>query len=162
MEGEILKITDFFSFLGGLALFLHGMQMMSGGLEAVAGNKMKQMMSFSMMPLRESKTFVLFMTNFSGPLPGIFAGMIFTAIIQSSSAIHLVFNVIGTVLFTVICMTTPLTSLIEKLTPGKVAAQIANMHTLFNLVTTLFLLPFGNYLALLATQILPEKIRNLH
>ena len=31
------------------------------------------------------------------------------------------------------------------------------MHTLFNIVTTLLLLPFGNYLALLATKILPEK-----
>lgn len=31
------------------------------------------------------------------------------------------------------------------------------MHTLFNIVTTLLLLPFGTYLAKLAVKILPEK-----
>ena len=51
---------------------------------------------------------------------------------------------------------TPLTDLVESWTPGRVAAQIANMHTLFNVTTTLLLLPFGNYLASLARRILPE------
>ena len=37
------------------------------------------------------------------------------------------------------------------------AEQIANMHTLFNISTTILLIPFGNYLAKLATKILPEK-----
>lgn len=39
-----MKIADVFSLLGGLALFLYGMQMMSGGLEAAAGNRMKQIL----------------------------------------------------------------------------------------------------------------------
>lgn len=312
-----MQITDFLSLLGGLGLFLYGMQMMSGGLEAAAGNKMKKilekltsnrflgvlvgavitaviqsssattvmvvgfvnsgmmtlrqavwiimganvgttitgqlialdvgaiaplfafagvamvvfvknqrfhhigtiiaglgilfigmdMMSSSMMPLRESEAFVSLMTKFSNPILGILAGAVFTAIIQSSSAsvgilqalatsglitlpnavfvlfgqnigtcitavlasigtnrnakrttvIHLMFNLIGTVLFTVICILTPLTSLVESFTPGNVTAQIANMHTLFNVVTTLLLLPFGVFLAKLATRILPER-----
>lgn len=312
-----MKITDFFSLLGGLALFLYGMQMMSNGLEAAAGNKMKQilekltanrflgvlvgagitaviqsssattvmvvgfvnsgmmtlkqavwiimganigttitgqlialdvgqlaplfafagvalivfvkkqkvhhyglivaglgilfigmeMMSGAMMPLRESEAFVSLMTKFSNPVLGILAGMIFTALIQSSSAsvgilqalassgliglpnavfvlfgqnigtcitailaaigtnrnakrttvIHLMFNIIGTTIFTIVCILTPLTSLVENWTPGNVSAQIANMHTLFNIVTTLLLLPFGTYLAKLAVKILPEK-----
>lgn len=317
MEEEKLKITDFFSLLGGLALFLYGMQMMSGGLEAAAGNRMKQilekltanrflgilvgagitaviqsssattvmvvgfvnsgmmtlsqavwiimganigttitgqlialdigvlaplmafvgvalivfvkkkkihhygmiiaglgvlfigmdMMSSSMMPLRESETFISLMTKFSNPLLGILAGAAFTAVIQSSSAsvgilqalatsgvvnlssavyvlfgqnigtcitavlasigtsrnakrttiIHLCFNIMGTVIFTIVCMVSPLTSLVESFTPDNVAAQIANMHTLFNVVTTLLLMPFGYKLAKLATRILPEK-----
>ncbi|OUN28745.1 Na/Pi cotransporter family protein [Blautia sp. An81] len=312
-----MKITDFFSLLGGLALFLYGMQMMSNGLEAAAGNKMKQilekltanrflgvlvgagitaviqsssattvmvvgfvnsgmmtlkqavwiimganigttitgqlialdvgaiapllaflgvalvvfvkkqkvhhyglilaglgilfvgmdMMSAAMMPLRESETFVALLTKFSNPILGILAGAIFTAIIQSSSAsvgilqalassgliglgnavyvlfgqnigtcitailaaigtsrnakrttiIHLMFNLIGTTIFTIVCILTPLTDVVEAFTPDNVAAQIANMHTLFNVVTTLLLLPFGTYLAKLATKILPEK-----
>ncbi len=312
-----MKITDFFSLLGGLALFLYGMQMMSNGLEAGAGNKMKQilekltanrflgvlvgagitaviqsssattvmvvgfvnsgmmtlkqavwiimganigttitgqlialdvgqlaplfafcgvalivfvkkqkvhhyglivaglgilfigmeMMSGAMMPLRESEAFVSLMTKFSNPVLGILAGAVFTAVIQSSSAsvgilqalagsgliglsnavyvlfgqnigtcitailaaigtsrnakrttvIHLMFNLIGTTIFTIVCITTPLTSLVESLTPDNVASQIANMHTLFNIVTTLLLLPFGNYLAKAAVRILPEK-----
>ena len=32
---------EFLGVFGGLALFLHGMQMMSSGLEAAAGNRMK-------------------------------------------------------------------------------------------------------------------------
>lgn len=312
-----MKITDFFSLLGGLALFLYGMQMMSNGLEAAAGNKMKQilekltanrflgvlvgagitaviqsssattvmvvgfvnsgmmtlkqavwiimganigttitgqlialdvgaiapllaflgvalvvfvkkqkvhhyglilaglgilfvgmdMMSAAMMPLRESEAFVALLTKFSNPILGILAGAIFTAIIQSSSAsvgilqalassgliglgnavyvlfgqnigtcitailaaigtsrnakrttiIHLMFNLIGTTIFTIVCILTPLTDVVEAFTPDNVAAQIANMHTLFNVVTTLLLLPFGTYLAKLATKILPEK-----
>ena len=33
--------SDVLMLLGGLALFLYGMQMMSSGLEAAAGNRMK-------------------------------------------------------------------------------------------------------------------------
>lgn len=33
-----MQMTDFLSLLGGLALFLYGMQMMSSGLEAAAGS----------------------------------------------------------------------------------------------------------------------------
>ena len=65
-----MKITDFFSLLGGLALFLYGMQMMSNGLEAAAGNKMKQILE------------KLTANRFLGVLVG--AGI--TAVIQSSSA----------------------------------------------------------------------------
>ena len=36
-----MELANIFSLLGGLALFLYGMQMMSSGLEAAAGNKMK-------------------------------------------------------------------------------------------------------------------------
>ena len=44
------------------------------------------MMSAAMMPLRESEMFISLMTKFSNPVLGILAGMVFTAIIQSSSA----------------------------------------------------------------------------
>lgn len=39
-----MGITDILSLFGGLALFLYGMQMMSTGLEAAAGNKMKSIL----------------------------------------------------------------------------------------------------------------------
>ena len=312
-----MGVTDILSLLGGLALFLYGMQMMSSGLEAAAGNRMKQilerltanrflgvavgaaitaviqsssattvmvvgfvnsgmmtliqavwiimganigttitgqlialdvgalaplfafcgvalvvftkkvrlhhwglivaglgilfiamdMMSAAMMPLRELPAFIDLMTRFSNPLLGILAGALFTAAIQSSSAsvgilqalavsgviglpsavyvlfgqnigtcitavlasigtsrnakrttvIHLLFNVIGTATFTVICVLTPLTAFVESLTPANMAAQIANMHTLFNIATTLMLLPFGTLLAKAAVRILPER-----
>ena len=55
---------------GGLALFLYGMQMMSNGLEAAAGNKMKSIL--------EKLT--------SNRIKGVLVGAVITAVIQSSSA----------------------------------------------------------------------------
>lgn len=164
------------------------------------------MMSDSMMPLRESEVFVQFMTQFSNPFLGILAGAVFTAIIQSSSAsvgilqalaksgvvtldsavyvlfgqnigtcitavlasigtgrnakrttiIHLSFNVIGTIVFVTICSFLPFTEWMTELAPGDPVAQIANVHTIFNITTTILLLPFGTQLAKLATRILPD------
>ena len=312
-----MGITDVLSLLGGLALFLYGMQTMSNGLEAAAGNKMKSilekltsnrikgvlvgavipaviqsssattvmvvgfvnsglmtlkqavwiimganigttitgqlialdigaiaplfaiggvavmmfvknekvhhvssifaglgilfigmdMMGAAMEPLQESEAFISMMTKFSNPLIGILVGAVFTAIIQSSSAsvgilqalaatgmvplssavyvlfgqnigtcitavlasigmkvnakrttvIHLMFNIIGTIIFTIICMVTPYVELIESLTPGNPVAQIANAHTIFNIATTLLLLPFGAQMAEIAEKILPDS-----
>lgn len=168
------------------------------------------MMGAAMAPLQESEAFVSLMTKFSNPLFGILAGALFTAVIQSSSAsvgilqtlaatglisfssavfvlfgqnigtcitavlasigtnrsakrttvIHLMFNIIGTIIFTTLCLTLPVTDWIGSLTPGAPAAQIANMHTTFNIVTTLLLLPCGNYLAKAAERILPDAKGN--
>lgn len=184
------KYTHFGQILAGLGVLFIGMGMMSGSME----------------PLQQSEAFIDLMTTFSNPALGILAGAVFTAVIQSSSAsvgilqalavsgligldgavyvlfgqnigtcitavlasigtsrnakrttlIHLMFNVIGTVIFTVLCMVTPLVSFMESLTSNP-AAQIANVHTLFNIVTTLLLLPAGTGLAALAKKILPER-----
>ncbi len=184
------KYTYFGQILAGLGVLFIGMGMMSA----------------SMTPLQQSDSFIHLMTTFSNPVFGILAGAVFTAIIQSSSAsvgilqalavsgligldgavyvlfgqnigtcitavlasigtnrnakrttlIHLMFNVIGTVIFTILCMVTPLVSFMESVTSNP-AAQIANVHTLFNIVTTLILLPAGNGLAGLAKKILPER-----
>ena len=310
-----MNILEFFGLFGGLALFLHGMQMMSSGLEAAAGNRMKSilerltanrfmgillgalittavqsssattvmvvgfvnagimnlnqavwlimganvgktttgllialdvgalapivafagvfmmvflkrpnlqhvgqllaglgilfigmdMMSTAMEPLREVPAFVHMMATLSNPILGIAFGAVFTALIQSSAAsvgilqtladagivefsgavyvlfgqnigtcitavmasfgasrdakratcVHLLFNVIGTIIFTVLVIVFPLTELIESLVPGAMA-QIAVMHVVFNLATTILLIPFGDSLARLATRILPN------
>ena len=309
-----MEIAGILGLMGGLALFLHGMQMMSSGLEAVAGNRMKSilerltanrflgvlvgalitaviqsssattvmvvgfvnagmmtlnqavwiimganigttvtgilvsldmgelaplfafagvvmmvfvknqkiqhigqiltglgvlfigmdMMGAAMKPLRESELFLDLLSNFSNPLLGIAFGAVFTAIIQSSSAavgivqtlsetgvlpfgsavfvlfgtnigtcitavmssmganrnakratmIHLLFNVIGTVIFTVAALVLPVAGTIEGLVADPMV-RIAVMHTVFNIVTTVLLLPLGNYLAKLAQIILP-------
>lgn len=311
-----MKFTDVMGLLGGLALFLYGMQMMSSGLEAAAGNKMKQilekltanrflgvlvgavitaiiqsssattvmvvgfvnsgmmtlrqavwiimganigttitgqlialdvgaiapiiaflgvavvvfskniklhhignifaglgilfigmdMMGAAMKPLQNSETFIDMLTKFENPVLGILAGTIFTAIIQSSSAsvgilqalsasgiiqlssaayvlfgmnigtcitaflasigtnrnarrttvIHVSFNIIGTCIFTTLCILTPLVAFMEGLAPNNGPAQIANLHTTFNIVTTCLLIPFGNLLAKLSEKILPD------
>lgn len=65
-----METTQILGLLGGLALFLYGMQMMSQGLEAAAGNRMKQIL--------EKLTANRFL--------GVAVGAGITAIIQSSSA----------------------------------------------------------------------------
>ena len=54
-------------------------------------------------------------------------------------------------------MLTPFASFMASLTPTNPAAQIANVHTLFNIVTTIILLPIGTKLVDLSFIILPEK-----
>ena len=137
------------------------------------------MMSSSMAPLRESEAFVNLLTQFSNPVLGILAGAVFTAIIQSSSAsvgilqalassgviglsnavfvlfgqnigtcitavlasvgtsrnakrttiIHLMFNIFGTVLFTVICIFSPLTDWVSSWTPGSPSPNRQYAHS---------------------------------
>ena len=65
-----MGMTDILSLLGGLALFLYGMNMMSNGLEAAAGNRMKSIL--------EKLT--------SNRIKEVLVGAVITAVIQSSSA----------------------------------------------------------------------------
>ncbi len=185
------KLHHIGKILAGLGVLFIGMDMMGAAME----------------PLRSNETFVSLMAKFSNPLLGILAGAVFTAVIQSSSAsigilqslaakglitlpsavyvlfgqnigtcitavlasigtnraakrttiIHLMFNTIGTVLFVLGCQFLPITDWVAAITPGAVDAQIANMHTIFNITTTLLLLPVGNWLAAVAQRILPEE-----
>ncbi len=184
------KVQHIGQILAGLGVLFIGMDMMSS----------------AMSPLRESEMFIDLVSNFSNPLLGILFGTAFTAVIQSSSAavgilqtladsgilpfgsavyvlfgtnigtcitavlssmganrnakrattIHLMFNVIGTVIFTILVGVLPITQTIEAFTSAPMA-QIAAMHTTFNIVTTILLLPLGNYLAKLACVILPDR-----
>lgn len=65
-----MSVEMVFSLLGGLALFLYGMQMMSSNLESVAGGRMKDILE------RLTSNRVL----------GVLVGAVITAVIQSSSA----------------------------------------------------------------------------
>ena len=67
------------------------------------------------------------------------------------------FNVFGTIVFTILSLVTPLITFMEGLTPGNAPAQIANLHTTFNIVTTILLVPVGGVLTKLAVLILKDK-----
>lgn len=164
------------------------------------------MMSDAMLPLRDEPEFIQLMTSFKNPLLGVMAGALFTAVIQSSAAsigilqalavsgviglhsavfvlfgqnigtcitavlasvgtnrnakrttaIHLMFNVVGTVIFVVLCMVTPFVDWMITTNPANPAAQIANVHTIFNIATTVILFPFGPMLVNIAKKILPD------
>ncbi|MDY5232587.1 MAG: Na/Pi cotransporter family protein [Faecalicoccus sp.] len=101
--------------------------------------------------------FVLFGQNIGTCITAILASFGTSREAKQTTIIHLSFNIIGTIIFTTVCLLTPLTSVVAGWSPDNAAQQIANMHTLFNVVTTLILLPFGTYLAALAQHILPSE-----
>ncbi len=76
---------------------------------------------------------------------------------KRTALVHLLFNVIGTLLFIIVCQLTPFVSWVESFTPGNGAAQIANAHTIFNVATTLLLLPCSNMLAKIAIRLIPGE-----
>ena len=104
-----------------------------------------------------SAVYILFGQNIGTCITAVLASIGTKTNAKRTTIIHLMFNIIGSVLFTIICIVTPFTSLMAQTAPGNPAAQIANVHTTFNIVTTLLLLPFGTYMAKLAEKILPES-----
>lgn len=166
-----------------------------------------EIMSQAMLPLQQSQVFFNFMTSFSHPLLSILFGIILTSLIQSSSAsigilqmltatrlipfsqavyfifgfdigtcmtaflaslsgclnakrlalFHVLLNILGTLLFLIICINFPVIEFIENLTPNAPMQQIANMHTLFNIITTLCFVWIDVYILKIVYKILPDK-----
>ncbi|WP_019138920.1 MULTISPECIES: Na/Pi cotransporter family protein [Peptoniphilus] len=164
-----------------------------------------QFMSDSMAPLRDYPGFVTLMTKFDNPFLGVIAGTAITALLQSSSAslgilqaisnqgvitlhsamyiilgfnigtcvtsvlssvgssknarrtalVHVLFNIIGTIIFVTISLFVPIDEIIKGFSRDLPAAEIANLHTTFNIATTILLIPFSKKLADLSFKIIP-------
>mgnify|MGYP002227465708 FL=1 len=104
-----------------------------------------------------SAVFVLFGQNIGTCITALLASVGTSRNAKRTTLIHLMFNVIGTALFVTLCILTPFTDFVVSLTPDNPVAQIANVHTIFNISTTLILLPFGALLEKIAIAILPDK-----
>ena len=168
----------------GFAILMSGMTAMSSAVE----------------PLAEVPEFGQILVKFANPVAGVLAGMIITAVIQSSSAsvgilqalcatgnvtyglaipiimgqnigtcitaimsaiganknakraaaIHLYFNLIGTVVCLILFYGINVFVHFDFLTDAIGPANIAIIHSVFNIFTTVLLLPFGNQLVKLA------------
>ena len=105
----------------------------------------------------DNAVYVLFGQNIGTCITAFLAALGANRNAKRATLIHLMFNVIGTVLFTLICLFTPFVSVIQNALPGAVDAQIAATHIIFNVVTTLILLPLGGVLADIACRILPDR-----
>ena len=208
---DVGAIAPLFAFIGVAAVVFQKNEKLKHVGEILAGLGVlfigMNMMSSAMKPLANEPQFVNMLTKVENPIVGILMGMVFTAIIQSSSAsvgilqalavsgvigldsaafilfgqnigtcitallasigtttnakrttlIHIIFNVFGTIVFTILCLITPLISIMQHITPASVPSQIANLHTLFNIVTTLLLLPIGSFLPKAASLILRDR-----
>ncbi|MBQ8727631.1 MAG: Na/Pi cotransporter family protein [Oscillospiraceae bacterium] len=109
------------------------------------------------------------MVTFGSALPIILGqniGTCITAILSSIGAnknakrvavVHLVFNVIGTVLFLVVFYTLDAFIHFSFVDESVTTFNIALVHTIFNLSTTLVLIPFTNLLEKLAYKIIRDK-----
>ncbi|MBQ6850463.1 MAG: Na/Pi cotransporter family protein [Oscillospiraceae bacterium] len=185
------KFKQYGNIIIGLGILFQGMNMMSS----------------SMAGLRSSPAFINLITTFENPLIGVAVGTVFTAIIQSSSAtvgileslalaglvtldngiyvmfgatmgtcitaaiasigtgvnakrvaiIHLLFNIIGTVVFVLICIFFPFVPLVQRMFPSSVSVQIANAHVIFKIVTTVLLFPFANWMVKFSETVLKDK-----
>ncbi len=207
---NIKGIAPLFAFVGILLLFskkernqcvggiLSGLGIMFIGLA---------MVETSVRPLGDSRYFCALLTECQNPLTGILAGTVFTALLQSSTAsvailqtlannglvgirqsiyivfgqnmgtcftallaaggaslnakrtavLHLLVNILGTALFLILGFLLPFPRWMEQLAPHEPARQIANVHTIFNVVTSLALLPFGGMLVKAVSVLVPEK-----
>ena len=179
------------SILIGFAILMTGMDQMSAAVK----------------PLKDVPEFTNILLMFSNPVLGMLAGMILTAVIQSSSAsvgilqalcvtgavpfstalpiimgqnigtcvtaiissigtsknakraaaVHLFFNIIGTVVFMAVFYSINAFMPFEFLADAADAKGIATIHSLFNIGATLLLLPFGNQLVKLATWVIKDS-----
>ena len=75
---------------------------------------------------------------------------------KRAAIMHLCFNIIGSILFMLI-LNKPITMIVQYLNPTDPARQIANSHTLFNIVNVILLLPFSKFIVKLAMLIIPDK-----
>ena len=71
------------------------------------------------------------------------------------AVIHLSINIIGTIYF-MLFLTGILTNIVTSMNATDIARQIANAHTIFNIVNVIVLFPFANLLVKLADFIIPE------
>lgn len=105
----------------------------------------------------QSTIFVLIGTNIGTCITAILASIGATTNAKRASVIHLLFNIIGALVFLPFAVWTPLYRMFEIIFPNVPETQIAMFHTFFNVVTTLLLIPFTSLLVKAATFLVPEK-----
>ncbi len=190
------KVKTIGLMLAGLGLVFLGLEYMSGAMSIY----------------RESAAFKDFLQTVSNPFLLLLIGVVFTAIVQSSSAvtsliivmvsqgliignggndvlflvlgsnigtcitailssigantnakraslIHLMFNVFGSVIFTVFLLLWPsfMQDTLTSWFPGAAGLQIALFHTFFNVVCTCLFLPLANVFVKIATKLIRDK-----
>ena len=75
---------------------------------------------------------------------------------KRTAVMHLLFNVVGTIIFLFITAFTPYTTLLESISDS-VSAQISAAHIIFNVVNTIILFPLGNLIIKGACILVPDK-----
>ena len=98
----------------------------------------------------QASLFILFGQNIGTCVTALLASVGANRTAKRAAVVHLLFNVIGAALFIVLALVLPLASWIETLAGANLRLQIAFAHIIFNVVTTLLLLPLSGLLERLA------------
>ena len=105
----------------------------------------------------EQAMFLIFGLNIGTCVTAVFASIGGSRNATRAGMLHMLFNVIGTVIFTAAYYILPVADWVRALSPNDAARQFANMHLVFNLASTIILLPFGTLIVKLVKLIVPDK-----
>ncbi len=119
-----------------------------GLLQALAGQ--------GLIPL-STAIYVLFGQNIGTCLTSLIAGSGTSTVARRTSIVHLLFNTIGTILFVAFASLVPFADWIKAAAPGNLKLQIAMVHIVFNIATTLVLFPAASLLEKLACLLISPK-----
>ncbi|WP_347451755.1 Na/Pi cotransporter family protein [Acetoanaerobium noterae] len=75
---------------------------------------------------------------------------------QRAAVMHLTFNIIGTLIFALI-LNRPIMMVVTSIDPTNIARQIANAHTLFNLINVVIQFPFAGLIVKIAEKLIPDR-----
>lgn len=101
--------------------------------------------------------FIIFGLNIGTCVTAVFASIGGSRNATRAGMLHMMFNVIGTAIFTAAYYMLPIADWVRALSPNDVARQFANMHLVFNLASTVILLPFGKLIVKLVKLMVPDK-----
>ncbi len=101
--------------------------------------------------------FIIFGLNIGTCVTAVFASIGGSRNATRAGMLHMMFNVIGTAIFTAAYYVLPVADWVRALSPNDVARQFANMHLVFNLASTIILLPFGKLIVKLVKLMVPDK-----
>lgn len=105
----------------------------------------------------ENALFIVLGSNIGTCITAILASIGASTNAKRTAFIHLMFNVIGTFVFTIILwiFTKPIVNALSGISNPQM--QIAWFHVIFNVTTTIILLPFIKYLVKFATFVIKDK-----
>ena len=90
--------------------------------------------------------YILFGQNIGTCVAALLASSGTNATAKRAAMVHLLFNVLGTILFMIISLTLPFADWVISLSPENMRLQIAIVHVIFNVTTTAVLLPLAKWL----------------
>ncbi len=106
----------------------------------------------------DSAVYVVLGQNIGTCITAILAAIGTSQSSKRAAGIHLMFNILGTIIYLVVLAIFPsIISWVASISPDNVSRQIANFHTIFNITVTLLLFPFAKPMVNIITRILPEK-----